>query len=316
MTGPEPLSQRLTALLGTRVQFKAPMNRHTYFKVGGPADILARPDNPEEMAEVIRLAELHGIPWRVIGDGTNLLVLDDGVRGLLMLLGRGFGTLRQHPSKSPYVRVTAGAGVKLPSLCRYATQNGLDGLTFAAGIPGTLGGAVMMNAGTPEGAMADVVESIRIMDRKGRLQEMPRDQLIFKYRRLSFRDPETDGQGVFPAVLEACLLFKRGDAELLKALVEKRLDARRKAQPMHQPSAGCFFKNPKTGMSAGELIDRVGMKGRRIGGAEVSTKHANYIVNRGDATATDILELARLIQSEVAARYAIDLEFEVQIVGS
>ena len=315
MNGSNPLKNSLSTLLGERVQFDVPMGRHTYIRVGGPADILAFPDDPEEMAAVIRLAGEHGMDWRVIGDGTNLLVRDGGVRGILIVPGKGFGYIRQSPAGGKAVRVTAGAGVKMPTLCRYAAKNGLAGMNFAVGIPGTVGGGLMMNAGTAEGTMADVVESIHILDRQGRVRKLSKNQLRFSYRRLSWQDSESEDLNGTAAVTGASFSLTRSDAGMLMEEAGKRLEIRRKTQPMGQPSAGCFFKNPETGRSAGELIDRAGLKGKRVGGAAVSEKHANFIINRGDATAAEILELGGFIQKEVSVKFDVDLEFEVKIVG-
>ena len=340
----------LTDLLGDRVRFDEPMSRHTSFRVGGPADAYITPETQEELVRLTTGARERGLKHTIIGAGTNLLVKDNGIKGLVIVLtkffkkrnpafsGRGIGPFGKKPGflqtdmrEDGSTIVTAMAGCGLRSLCGFSIKQGLEGMNFALGIPGTVGGAVMMNAGTGHGAMADVLKSLLLLLPTGQTQKIRREELHFDYRRfdrvqtckeIGYSISEDD-EG--PVILEASFRLHPSDPATLKKEAAGILKTRRKTQPSGYPSAGCFFKNPRGDevssfgcqvpkqMSAGSLIDQAGLKGKRIGGAEVSARHANFIINRAGASATDILALADLIQKEVSDKFGVHLEPEVRI---
>jgi UDP-N-acetylmuramate dehydrogenase len=291
------------------------MFRHTYFRVGGPADAFAKPRSLEALQKLINWSREKGHPLLVIGDGTNLLVKDNGIRGIVIVLTKCLNQIKPPRPESNGVYITAMAGARLHTLCNLAIDQGLEGLNFALGIPGTVGGAIMMNAGTTAGSVQDVLTSIAVLGPEGQIQKLRCEKLDFKYRRLSWKnDTQIDrGQAV---IVNGDFLLHPADPQKLKKEAAAILKLRRQKQPINYPSAGCFFKNPLTGKTAGELIDAAGLKGRRIGGAEISSKHANYIINRDNASAADILALRDLIRETVARIFAIDLETEVKIVGT
>jgi UDP-N-acetylmuramate dehydrogenase len=299
---------------GRHVRFDEPMTRHTYFKVGGPAEAFVTPPDTAGLEQLMSWCRSSRQPWMVIGGGSNLLVKDGGIGGVVISLGRCLKNIRTTEGGSD-VRLTAQAGVKLPSLCRYCIERGFAGLNFALGIPATVGGAIVMNAGTARGSMADVLESIDCLQPNGRRVRFNRRELDFSYRCLSWKENVPNGEGVIPIIVDGAFSLKPGDAKMLAVEAEEILKMRTAKQPIDQPSAGCFFKNPAPDRSAGELIEKAGLKGRQIGNARVSTRHANFIVNTGGATARDILALMELVQKRVAEKFEVELVPEVKIVG-
>jgi UDP-N-acetylmuramate dehydrogenase len=320
--GPRPDSMALTATdktwlteqFGGHVRFDEPMTRHTYFKVGGPAEAFVTPPDTAALESLMRWCRAGGHPWLVIGNGSNLLVKDGGIGGVVISLSRCLKDIRPTEGGSD-VRLTAQAGVRLPSLCRYCIEHGIAGMNFALGIPASVGGAIVMNAGTTRGSMADVVASIGCLQSDGRWVRFDRRDLDFSYRCLSWKASGPTGDGEATIIVDASFSLKPGDARKLSEEAAQILKARAEKQPVDQPSAGCFFKNPASGRSAGELIEKAGLKGRQVGGACVSTRHANFIVNTGGATARDILGLMKLVQERVADKFAVELIPEVKIVG-
>ena len=290
------------------------MSRHTYFRVGGPAEAFVSPTNTLELTQLIRWCSAQGHKVLIIGGGSNLLVKDGGIAGVVISLRRCLTDIKVVVSgKKPMV--TAQAGVNLQALCRFCAKQGLGGLNFAVGIPGTVGGAIVMNAGTALGTMADVIDSIGCLHWDGRTTRYKRRELNFSYRNLAVKVNQTVVDTERPIIIDGYFQLKTSDSSMLqqeaKVLLKKRLET----QPVELPSAGCFFKNPIHGPSAGELIDQCKLKGYRIGNAQVSDKHANYIVNLGDASARDILSLMELVKTKVADQFKVDLEPEVKIVG-
>ena len=294
------------------VRFEAPMAAHTSFRVGGPAEALAAPDNFKQVQVLMAWMHEKAIPYRIIGGGTNLLVKDQGIRGIVMTLTRCRHPIRQTVLQQDRVIVSATAGARLQTVCRFAVRNGLAGLNFALGIPGTVGGAVIMNAGTRRGAVGEVLVSVDVLTASGAVETIESDRLDFDYRHLSW---DKAGFSERPVILGGCFCLHRGDPEALDAEATQILIERKAREPRRYPSAGCFFKNPASGPPAGNLIDRAGLKGIRIGDAEISNKHGNYIINRGKATADQILSLMRRIQETVHDMFNILLEPEVEIVG-
>jgi UDP-N-acetylmuramate dehydrogenase len=272
----------------------------TTLGVGGQAEWLITPTNPSDLVQALRLCREHGVPWRVLGGGTNLLVDDGGVAGAV-LAPRGvcfeYVTVAgQH--------VVAGAAVRLPQLLQQAGEWGLTGLEPLAGVPGTLGGAVVGNAGGRHGDTGSVTSAVVGYSAEGELCRREGDGLRFRYRETNLRDLVVTGVE---------LSLRAAVKEQILARMAEIIEERRRSQPLDQRSAGCFFRNPPGGRSAGELIDRAGLKGARSGGAEVSAVHANYIVNRGGATSRDVLALAALVRDTVEKQFGVQLQLEVQL---
>ena len=291
------------------IRFAEPLAPYTTFQIGGPADAIAFPKSETEMVELIERARMNGLPVTVLGGGANLLVGDGGVRGLVVTLSYGFRQLdlsEGEPSEGEAL-LEAGAGVKTPALVRYAAHRGLIGLECLAGVPGTVGGALAMNAGTAERYLQDAVESIRwIRISKGAVESLASEALGFDYRQTEFPEP-----GIVVAV--RFQLRMEEPAALLSSL-RKDVAVRRERQPSGFPCAGSIFRNP-SGDQAGRLIETAGMKGRRVGGAEVSYAHANFFVNLGGATAADVMSLVEEVQGEVRKRHGVALVLELKKIG-
>lgn len=278
-----------------------PMARHTTFRVGGPARRMARPASAEEAAALLRLAESEGWPVLVVGNGSNLLAADGGIDVLVVHTGKLAGVERAGERS-----VRAGAGLSLARLAAFAQREGLGGLEFAHGIPGSLGGAVCMNAGAYGGEMGQVTAAVTAWMPGQGVRTLTGEALGFGYRRSAFGD----GRAV---VLEAELALEPGDRAEIGARMEELGRRRREKQPLEFPSAGSTFKRPE-GHFAGGLIDQCGLKGFRIGGAQVSEKHAGFVINAGGATCADVLALIGHIQKTVRERTGVELETEVKIL--
>jgi len=305
--------QWLTATFGPDARFNEPMSRHTSLGVGGPADVYVAPREKDDLVSLVRWLRENSLPYFIVGNGTNLLVLDNGIRGIVVSLRRCLKDIRHRMPDRENVMLTAGAGVRLNELCRYAYGHGFRGMNFALGIPGTVGGAVVMNAGTGNGSMADVLTAVVVLSSEGEPVRIAKEGLRFRYRRLDWQTgPGTQTPIVWGGEFRLSVWDKRDLETEAGAIMRKRSAT----QPLHQRSAGCFFKNPATGKSAGELIDMSGLKGMRIGGAQISDIHANFIINKDRATAADILELKNLIQGTVLRSFNVMLEPEVEIVGT
>ncbi len=296
----ETTKRELKALV-ENVEFDVPMRTKTSFRVGGPADAVATPRDAGELKRVLRYSREKGLRCFILGRGTNLLVLDGGIRGVVVDL-RGFNALEVRSEEIIY----AGAGVSLPKLVYFAMDNSMTGLEFASGIPGSVGGAIVMNAGAMEGEMKDVVKSVTVMNEAGEVSELTREELPFSYRNLSLPKGTV--------VLGSQFKLKGGDKEAIKERIHSILNSRKTKQPLDTPNAGCIFKNPPLG-HAGRLIDEAGLKGLQFGGAKVSELHANFIVNSGNATARDILSLLDDVKEKVFEKKGITLEPEIKIVG-
>ncbi|MBC2715799.1 MAG: UDP-N-acetylmuramate dehydrogenase [Desulfobacteraceae bacterium] len=304
------LKKQLKNRFFDRVRFDEPMAPHTSFRVGGPADAYVTATDENEMTYLIKWVKENNLPFFIIGGGTNLLVKDQGIRGVVISMADGLVKISQHGATV----LSAMAGASLSALCRFAINHGLSGLNFALGIPGTVGGAIRMNAGAWKGDMSDVLDSIRIILPDGSIESVDKTGLTFSYRSLSFA-AENRRDLSSCVIIEGRFLLSHQRPEFLKAKADSLLNARKKSQPTGFASAGCFFKNPDNRESAGKLIDLAGGKNLRVGDAEVSTKHANFIVNRGRATAEDILRLMNIVQEAVFKKFNIMLEPEVKIVG-
>lgn len=286
-----------------RIIPRAPMARFTTFRVGGPADVLVNIDSAAEISVALRAARAAGVPVTIIGNGSNLLVRDGGIRGLVMRISQPMSAITR---EGDTLRVQAGA--TLPAVAGFAQRSGLEGLAPMAGIPGTIGGAVIMNAGAYGGEMSQVVTRVDAIARSdGKPIRFEGRALGFAYRHSAMMDA-----GVI--VTDVTLRLAPGDPDAIARRTEELLVARREKQPLEYPSAGSTFKRPE-GAFAAKLIDDAGLKGLRIGDAQVSEKHAGFIVNLGSATASDILALMAEVQSRVRAASGITLEPEVRILG-
>jgi len=293
---------KLNELLCGALRLNEPLSRHTSFRIGGPADAMLIPRDLAELKAGLSHASNLGVPVTFIGNGSNLLVRDGGIRGLVIKLA---GTLDWVHISGNVVR--AGCGVLLSTLAHRAVDAGLKGLEFAAGIPGTVGGAVNMNAGAYDGEMKDVVTSARVLDYEGNESELCLAELGFEYRKSSLQQKKL-------LAIEVTLELSPGDKEESLAKISELNRRRREKQPIALPSAGSVFKRP-TGHYAGPLIEQAGLKGCRIGDAEVSTLHAGFIVNVGNATASDVLALIKHVQETVYEKFGVTLEPEVRIIG-
>lgn len=294
-------SQFATVLSGVRgeVTFDAPLAELTSLRIGGPADALVVPEDVPDVCRIVRQASTARLPLMVLG-GTNLLVKDGGVRGLVLSLSKLTAVIREDERI-----VFAEAGVRLPTLLGYAVSQSLSGLEWAVGIPGTLGGAVVMNAGTKLGEMQSCVDAVQMVTPEGHVRTCAAADLVFSYRRVDL--PE----GV---VVGARLRLTPASKKHLEASTKAYLQYRKHSQPLSQPNAGSVFKNPP-GTTAGRVIEEAGLKGYRVGDAQVSAKHANFIVNLGRARATDVLLLIKKIQQDVFHRTGVTLELEWKVVG-
>lgn len=306
----------LRARFGDRVRFDEPMSRHTSLRVGGPAEAFVTPTDADELAALVVGARRRGLACLVVGGGTNLLVLDRGIRGIVAALGGALTSISAETAHRGQVRVTAMAGARMAALCAFALRQGLAGLNFAVGIPGTVGGAIAMNAGTPDGCIGDVLEGLRVLLPSGAERHLDRRELAFGYRSLDLNGLSDPATGAAAVIIAGRFALASGDAAAIRAQAAAVMQRRKARQPYDRPSAGCFFKNPPGGMSAGEIIERAGLKGKRIGGAVVSERHANFILNAGGASAEDFLQMMALVRQTVAERFDIVLEPEVRTVGS
>ena len=297
--------EELRRLTNGRVLLDEPMSRHTSIGLGGRADALLFPAAIGELAPLAVFFRSRGIPFLPVGNGTNLIVRDGGYRGALICLA-DLKAIRIRDEKEGRVAVTAEAGAGLPEMIRWMIQESLSGMEFCAGIPGSIGGAVRMNAGAYGGAMQEVVEKISVVNGSGRLREVGKKDLLFEYRRLDL--PEE------ALIAQVDLSLLRGEREQIRSRIAEITETRRKKHPLGYPSAGSVFKNPP-GQPAGSLVDRAGLKGSAVGGARVSDVHGNFIINAGGATARDFLTLMQLVQEKVLEKTGVALEPEVKVVG-
>jgi UDP-N-acetylmuramate dehydrogenase len=289
------------AMAGLRgsVSFQASLRDYTSFKIGGPADVLVEPADIEDVCLVVQQARARKIPYFVLG-GTNLLIRDGGIPGIVISLVRLRG-IKEEPGSVLY----AEGGVGMPTLIGYAIRHSLAGLEWAAGIPGTVAGCVVMNAGTKLGEMKDSVKAVRMVNMKGQVVDMEAARVKFEYRRALLP------RGI---VVGVWVQLRQGVRSEIERVVKDYLHYRRDTQPLAMASAGCVFKNPP-GDSAGRLIEAVGLKGARIGDAEVSTKHANFMVNRGLARAADVTALIGKVRSAIRRLTGVRLDLELKVVG-
>lgn len=295
------LTELQNVMGGSGIFMEEPMKKHTTFRVGGPADVLVQPDETA-LAAILALCIQYHVSYSFIGNGSNLLVGDKGIRGVVIEMTDPMGNIEVDGTK-----ITAQAGAMLSKIANTAASNGLGGMEFAAGIPGSVGGAVVMNAGAYGGEMKDIIEKVYVLDENGAQLELDRDALDLGYRHSCIPEKKYI---VTKVVLE---LVPRNEAEIrseMKELNEKRAEK----QPLQYPSAGSTFKRPE-GYFAGKLIMDAGLRGYQVGGAQVSEKHCGFVINKGDATAADICQLMRDVSDKVQAQFGVVLEPEVKMIG-
>ncbi len=295
-----------TLLPEGRICRQEALKDHTTFGIGGPADYYAEPESDEELAALLTLIREEEMPFFLLGRGSNVLAGDAGFRGVVVYLGKRGDSLRVEKTGNRGI-LKAGSGVTLARLARQAQQAGLAGLEFASGIPGLLGGAIYMNAGAYGGEMSQIVASVRALTPEGTIRVLTADELGFAYRDSVFQHTDL-------VILEADLALRGGDPAAIAARMCELSEKRQQKQPLAYPNAGSVFKRPE-GYYAGALISDCGLKGYRIGGAEISQKHAGFIVNRCGASALDVINLIRYSQERVWDRFHVHLEPELRLLG-
>lgn len=278
------------------------LSNHTTFRIGGAAKYFAVPKNEEEIMEAVDFAIVKDLPYYILGKGSNVLFADEGYPGVIIEIGAGM----EKVERTGDIGIRAQAGVSLSALAAFAAREGLSGLEFAGGIPGTLGGAVTMNAGAYGGEMKDVIVSAKVMDEEGAVQELSCEELQLGYRTSIVQKKQF-------VVLEAEFLLKPGTTEEIQNTMKELNAKRREKQPLEYPSAGSTFKRPE-GYFAGKLIEDAGLRGYRVGDAQVSEKHCGFVVNRGKATCVEVLQLIGDVQKTVKEQFGVQLEPEVRII--
>ncbi len=278
-----------------------PMALHTTFKIGGPARLAVFPKSEKEISDVIKKCKEENVRYMVIGNGSNLLVADEGIEAVVIILGKDFAEVKLLDDET----VFAQAGAPLMKVCRVALENGLSGLEFAYGIPGSCGGGAFMNAGAYGGELGDVMFRCDHIDENGNKGSLEGDELKLSYRHSAYYDNGCVVTGVY-------FKLKKADKEEIKAKMNDFMGRRRDKQPLEFPSAGSTFKRPE-GNFAGALIQQCGLMGTSVGGAEVSTKHAGFVINKGGATCKDVLDLCKKVADTVKTEKGVDLEMEVRV---
>jgi UDP-N-acetylmuramate dehydrogenase len=293
--------------IGVKTSRDEPLARFTTMRVGGPADLFATVHNAHELRALVRFARTRGLPHFVLGRGSDLVIADAGIRGLVI-------QVRAEGSRTEGTSYTAEAGVQMARAATESQRAGLTGLEFGLAIPGTVGGAVWANAGAHDADIAGVLESARVLAADGTERIVPATELGFSYRASRFKSPGTGPGAPRDVVIEATFRLAAADPDTIKTRLDEIRHWRQAHQPLGLPSAGSVFRNP-LGDSAGRLVEAAGLKGTRIGGAVVSEKHANFIVNDQKGTATDVRRLAERVRAEILARDGVDLAFEIEFVG-
>jgi len=282
-----------------RIALSEPLKEYTWFRIGGPADYYLEPTDREDVVNIVGYFQAQQFPFTILGKGSNVLVSDDGIRGAVINLGNALSSVHAEGN-----RVYADAGVTLVRFVDYCVQRGLKGVEMLAGIPGTIGGALIMNAGAYGGEISTHVADVEVL-RDGVLRILKKSEITFSYRKSSFRDE---------VILGAGFDLPPGDREEIVRIRKELLLKRNRTQPTNMPNSGSMFKNPE-GNFAARLIEQAGLKGMRIGEAQISEKHANFMVNLGGASASNVLDLIRLAQKTVLEKFDIRLELEVKLLG-
>ena len=295
-------SEILNYLPSDRLLFNEEMQNHTTFKIGGPVDIMVLPQDEEDVATVVSFCRQRDIPLFIFGVGSNLLVRDRGIRGVAMKLGENLDEVEVNGDQ-----IQAQAGVKISALARIAAFHSLSGLEFAEGIPGSLGGALVMNAGAYDGEMQGIVTATRAIGPDGSIKTFKNEEMQFGYRRSIF---QSNGY----IIISATLKLANGNRKEIEQRMLEFAHRREEKQPLDKPSAGSTFRRPP-GFYVGPMLEELGLKGYQIGDAQVSSKHAGFIVNNGNATARNVLDLIAYIQKKAKERFGVDLQPEIRIVG-
>lgn len=297
------IENKFCACLGSdNVYRNEPMRKHTTFRIGGPADFYLCPHSAKEIQKAVEICQEDGLPYFILGNGSNLLVSDHGYRGVVIQLWKNVSDILVEGCL-----IRAKAGASLAKIAGEALEEGLTGMEFAAGIPGTLGGAVVMNAGAYGGEMKDILKEVLVMDKQGEIFTLKKEELHLGYRTSIIKEK---GYIVLAAVLE----LKPGDRKEIKEKMDELKQKRVEKQPLDMPSAGSTFKRPE-GYFAGKLIMDAGLRGFSVGGAQISEKHCGFVVNTGKATANDVLTLIREVQNRVLDKFGVELETEVKFLG-
>ena len=299
----DKLYEKLSSIVAKeRILCDEPMNKHTTFRVGGPADYFVCAQTVTEVQAVVALCKKVEVPYYILGNGSNLLVGDNGYRGVILQIAKEMNAI---DIEGTVVRAQAGA--LLSRIGNRVLEAGLTGFEFASGIPGTLGGAVVMNAGAYGGELKDVLEDVTVLDQDGNIKVLSKEQLALGYRTSIIAEKKY-------IVLEASMQLKKGEKDQIKAYMEELRDRRVSKQPLEYPSAGSTFKRPE-GYFAGKLIQDAGLRGLQVGGAQVSEKHCGFVINKDGATAADIVELMNQVIEKVYQTFGVTLEPEVKRLG-
>ncbi|HPF43976.1 MAG TPA: UDP-N-acetylmuramate dehydrogenase [Syntrophomonadaceae bacterium] len=284
------------------MKFNEPMKNHTTFQIGGPVDVMIIPHDREQVTRAAFWCRMHKVPLFIFGLGSNLLVREKGIRGVAIKIGSGLDKVTVEGND-----IIAEAGISIGELALIAADHGLSGMEFAEGIPGSLGGAVVMNAGAYNGEMKDIVSEVTVINEQGELAALYHQDLQFGYRHTILQDSSL-------IVIAVRLQLTPGDRETIISRMAELRKQRQQKQPLEMPSAGSTFRRPD-GFYVGPMLEQLGLKGYAIGGAQVSEKHAGFIVNAGNATADDVLNLITYIQEQVKERFKVDLHTEIRVVG-
>lgn len=284
------------------VRLHEPMKKHTTFRIGGPADYYLCPHSTEELQKILQICRENKLEFFILGNGSNLLVSDKGYRGVVIQLWKNFSDIETEDNT-----ITVKAGALLSKVAAEALEESLTGMEFASGIPGTMGGAVMMNAGAYGGEMKDIIREVTVLTREGELLTLSKEEMNFGYRTSVVKEK---GYVVISAVLQ----LRKGDREEIRKVMDELKERRVTKQPLDMPSAGSTFKRPE-GYFAGKLIMDAGLRGFSVGGAQISEKHCGFVVNKGDATAADVLGLIGEVQKRIQEKFGVALEPEVKFLG-
>ncbi len=288
----------------SKILYQEPMRKYTTFKIGGLAECLIKIDSLDELKEILTFVNQNHLPLTIIGNGSNLLISDKGIKGITLMIKLEKIDMRE---KNDTIQITVGAGEKIGKLAQICLQNEITGLEELSGIPGTIGGAIRMNAGAHGKEMKDITKKVRCIDYQGKEIELANDELQFDYRDSRFKREKY-------IITEITLQLQKGKKEKIKAKMEEYATYRKEKQPMEYPSAGSTFKRGADFITA-KLIDEAGLKGYRIGDAEVSTKHSGFIINKGNATAKDVLALVEHVKKTVYEKFQKEIELEIEVMG-
>lgn len=299
----ELYKKEISSLVNSKILFNEPLKKHTTFGVGGLASMFIYPSSIDDLKKILKYSFKNNIKIFFMGSGSNMLISDDGFNGIVICLRKSFKNFDYNDS----FETIAGTGVMLGQMVRTLTKNSVKGLESLIGVPGTLGGALIMNAGAYGSEISNYLVSIKCITLEGNEKIYMKEDLEFSYRYSNIPKNEV--------VVEAKFQFQTGDINEIKINKDKASQSRRNNQPLQYRSAGSIFKNPKSGMAAGYLIDQARLKGLKKGDAEISTKHANFIINHGSATSENILDLIKIIKSEVYNKFKVKLDLEVKLMG-